>query len=193
MFIKDWKKEIFTIPNLLSLFRLILIPVYVHIYLNATTDRQYLLAGTVMALSCITDMIDGKIARHFNMISHVGKVLDPLADKFTQLALILCLSAKYPILYPVLALFLTKEFFQLFVFLFHIRKGKALPGALMAGKICTTVMFVSLIALVLFPNLNELTVDIIVLVDAAFLMNSFICYILAYFGKNKKIQDVDAE
>lgn len=193
MFIKDWKKEIFTIPNLLSLFRLILIPVYVYIYLNATTDRQYLLAGAIMALSCITDMVDGKIARHFNMISHVGKVLDPLADKFTQLALILCLSARYPILYPVLVLFLTKEFFQLFVFLFHIRRGKALPGALMAGKICTTVMFVSLIALVLFPNLNEITVDIIVLVDAAFLMNSFICYILAYFGKNKKIQDVETE
>lgn len=191
MFIKDWKKEILTIPNLLSLFRLILIPVYVYIYLNAETDSQYLLAGVVMALSCITDMIDGKIARHFNMISHVGKVLDPLADKFTQLALILCLSAKYPILYPVLVLFLSKEFFQLIVMVIFLRKGQALNGALMAGKICTTVMFVSLIALVLFPRLNETAVDIIVLADAAFLINSFLSYVFAYFGKNKKIQDVE--
>lgn len=191
MFIKDWKKETFTIPNLLSLFRLILIPVYVYIYLNATEDRQYLLAGAIMAISCLTDMIDGKIARHFNMISNVGKVLDPLADKFTQLALILCLSAKYPILYPVLILFLTKEVFQLIVAIIHIRKGKALPGALMAGKVCTTVMFVSLIALVLFPNMNELAVDCIVVLDAVFLLNSFICYFLAYFGKNRKVQDVE--
>lgn len=190
MFIKDWKKEILTIPNLLSLFRLVLIPVYVYIYLNAQKDSEYLLAGIIMALSCITDMVDGKIARHFNMISNVGKVLDPLADKFTQLALILCLSAKYPILYPVLVLFLAKEFFQLIVFIVHIRKGQALDGALMAGKICTTVLFVSLIGLVLFPHLNETAVDIIVLIDAGFLINSFICYVLAYFGKNKKIQDV---
>lgn len=192
-FIKDWKKEVFTIPNLLSLFRLVLIPVYVHIYLNAQTDQEFVLAGTIMAISCLTDMVDGKIARHFNMISNVGKVLDPIADKFTQLALILCLSAKYPILYPVLVLFLTKEFFQLVLFLFHIRNGKALPGALMAGKICTTVLFVSLIGLVLFPHLNDITVDIIVLVDAIFLLFSFISYILAYFGKNNKVQNVETE
>lgn len=193
MYIKDWKKEIFTIPNLLSLFRLVLIPVYVYIYLNAVEKYQYLIAGTIMALSCLTDMIDGKIARHFNMISKVGKVLDPLADKFTQLALILCLSAKYPILYPVLALFLVKEFFQLIVAIIHFRKGKVLPGALMAGKVCTTVLFTSLIALVLFPDMNELLVDIIVIADAGFLLFSFICYILAYFGKNAKIQDLDQE
>lgn len=190
MFIKDWKKEIFTIPNLLSMFRLVLIPVYVHIYLNAVEDQEYLLAGTVMALSCVTDLIDGKIARHFNMISNVGKVLDPLADKFTQLALILCLSAKYPILYPVLILFLAKELFQLFVAIIHIRKGQALPGALMIGKICTTILFVSLIALVLFPRMNPIAADVIVLVDAGFLLASFIGYVMAYFGKNKKIQDV---
>ena len=193
MFIKNWKKEIFTIPNLLSLFRLVLIPAYVHIYLTATTDSEYILAATIMAVSCLTDMVDGKIARHFNMITNVGKVLDPLADKFTQLALILCLSAKYPILYPVLALFLVKEFFQLFVAIFHIRKGKALPGALMAGKVCTTVMFVSLIALVMFPNLNEFAVDVIVLTDAVFLLVSFVSYVLAYYGKNKKVQDVEKE
>lgn len=192
-FIKDWKKEILTIPNLLSLFRLLLIPVYVHIYLNAETDREYVMAGTIMALSCLTDMIDGKIARHFNMISHVGKVLDPLADKITQLTLILCLASEYPILYPVLILFLTKEFFQLFLFLFHIRKGKALPGALMAGKICTTVLFISLIGLVLFPHIPVFAVDLIVLTDAIFLLISFISYIFAYFGKNSKVQNMETE
>lgn len=191
MYMKNWKKEILTIPNFLSLFRLLLIPVYVCVYLNARYQRQYLLAGAIMALSCLTDMIDGKIARHFHMISNVGKVLDPLADKFTQLALILCLSAKYPILYPVLALFLVKEFFQLIVAIIHIRRGKALPGALMAGKVCTTVLFISLIALVLFPQLSEPAVDVIVLTDGVFLTISFVSYILAYYGKNAKVQDVE--
>ena len=92
MLIKNWKKEIFSIPNLLSFFRLALIPVYAYIYLNATQMHQYVLAGTIMAVSCLTDMIDGKIARHFNMIPTVGKILDPIADKMTQFTLTLCLS-----------------------------------------------------------------------------------------------------
>ena len=191
MFIKDWKKEVFTIPNFLSLVRFLLIPVYVSIYLHAETDSDYLLAGIVLAISCLTDLVDGKIARHFNMISKVGKVLDPLADKFTQLALILCLSDRYPLLYPVLALFLAKEFFQLIVFIIHLRKGQALDGALMAGKVCTTVLFSSLIMLVLFPRMNEVTVDIIILVDAVFLLYAFGSYVLAYFGKNKKLQNME--
>ena len=85
---KNWKKDIFTIPNMLSVFRLLLIPVYVAIYLNAQTLTDHLVAGSILAVSCLTDMIDGKIARHFNMISTTGKVLDPLADKLTQFTLL---------------------------------------------------------------------------------------------------------
>ena len=174
MFIKNWKKEIFTIPNLLSLFRLLLLPVYAYIYLNAQEDYQFLIAGTIMALSCITDLIDGKIARRYNMISNLGKILDPLADKITQFTLILCLSLKYSVLIPVLALLLVKDVFQLVLGLINLRKGKMLPGALMAGKVCTTVLFVSLIALVLFPNMDPGVVNVIAGVDAIFLVISFL-------------------
>ena len=191
MFNKDWKKEVFTIPNLLSLFRLALIPVYVTVYLNAEEDWQYFVAGAILAVSCVTDLIDGKIARRFHMISTVGKVLDPLADKATQFTLTLCLSVHYPVLRPVLVLFVIKEGFQLIVGIIHFRKGKMLPGALMAGKICTTILFVSLIALVLFPGIPRGAVNAIALVDTGFLIFSFISYILAYFGKNTKVQDMD--
>ena len=191
MFIKDWKKEVFTIPNLLSLFRLALIPVYITVYLNAEEDWQYYVAGAILAVSCVTDLIDGKIARRFHMISTVGKVLDPLADKATQFSLTLCLSVHYPVLRPVLVLFVIKEGFQLIVGIIHFRKGKMLPGALMAGKICTTILFVSLIALVLFPGIPRGAVNAIALVDTGFLIFSFISYILAYFGKNTKVQDMD--
>ena len=191
MFIKDWKKEIFTIPNLLSLFRLILIPVYMVIYLNATEPHQYFIAGSILAVSCLTDMIDGKIARHYNMISTVGKILDPVADKITQFTLTLCLSLKHPPLRPVLLLFIIKEVFQLVAGLVNLRKGKMLPGALLAGKVCTTILFVSLIALVLFPDLPPAVVNLVALIDTVFLVISFVSYILAYFGKNTKVQDMD--
>jgi len=187
----NWKREFFTIPNLLSLFRLALIPVYITIYLNATQPHQYFVAGMILAVSCLTDMIDGKIARHFNMITTVGKVLDPLADKLTQLALTICLSMRYPVLRPVLLLFLVKEFFQLFAAIFNYRKGKALDGALISGKICTTVLFISLIILVLIPNMPPMAVDIIAIVDGAFLAITFVHYIFAFFGKHAKVQDIE--
>lgn len=193
MLIKNWKKEIFSIPNLLSFFRLALIPVYAYIYLNATQTHQYVLAGTIMAVSCLTDMIDGKIARHFNMITTVGKILDPIADKMTQFTLTLCLSLEYPVLMPVLALFVVKEAFQLIAGIFFLRKGRMLPGALMTGKVCTTVLFISLIALLLFPEMNPAVVNVIALTDGVFLAISFVSYVLAYFGKNQKVQDLEAE
>ena len=189
----QWKKEICTIPNLLSLFRLLLVPVYVTAYLRAETAWDHFLAGAILAVSCLTDAIDGKIARKFHMISHVGKVLDPLADKIPQFALTICLSFHYPALYPVLTLFVVKELFQLAAVIINLRKGKALSGALFAGKLCTTVLFVTMILMVLFPNLPEKIVWGIALLDFTLLSVSFLCYILAYFGKNKKLEDLHPE
>lgn len=191
MFINDWKKDVFTIPNMLSMFRLILIPVYITLYLNATDAYDYLLAGSILVVSCLTDMIDGKIARHFNMISTLGKILDPVADKLTQFALIICLSIKYPIMRFVTVLFFLKELFQGVVGIANLRKGKMLPGALMAGKICTTVLFISLILLVLLPDLREAVVNTIAVIDTLFLLYSFVSYVFAYFGKNVKVQDLN--
>ncbi|MDO5399922.1 MAG: CDP-alcohol phosphatidyltransferase family protein [Eubacteriales bacterium] len=190
MSMKNLKKEIFTIPNLLSLFRLVLIPVYISLYMNAEAPWEYLTAGGVLALSCLTDLADGKIARHFNMISTLGKILDPVADKLTQFTLVLCLSLKYPVLNPVLALFVVKELFQMVVGIFHLCRGRMLPGALMAGKVCTTVLFISLTALVLFPTMPPAMVNLIALTDGVFLLISFLSYIFAYFGKHKKVTDL---
>jgi len=193
MFMKSWKKEILTIPNLLSLFRLGLIPVYVRIYLKAREPVQFYIAGMIMALSCLTDLVDGKIARHFNMVSTLGKILDPLADKITQLSLTICLSLKYPVLNPVLVLFVVKEAIQLILGAVFLYRGKMLDGALMAGKICTTVLFTSLIALVLFPGIPAAAVKAIAITDSIFLMISLTHYLLAYFGKTAMIKDLHTD
>ena len=191
MFVKDWKKEILTIPNLLSLFRLVLIPVYVVIYLNARDSADYYLAAGILAVSCLTDLIDGKIARHFNMISTLGKILDPLADKATQFALIICLAMRYPILLFLVALFVIKESFQLIAGCVNLRKGKMLKGALISGKICTTVLFLSLILMVMLPELGEPAVRIITYVDAAFMIISFTEYVITYIRRENKFSSLN--
>lgn len=191
MFIKDWKKEIFTIPNLLSLFRLLLIPVYVVIYLNAQDRADYYLAAGILAVSCLTDLVDGKIARYFHMQSTVGMLLDPVADKATQFTLIVCLAIRYPILWGLVGLFVVKEGFQLIVGGITFRKGKMLNGALLPGKVCTTILFVSLIILVMLPSPSKSLVTAFTAIDAAFMIVAFVAYILAYFGRNKKIHDIE--
>ena len=191
MFIKNWKKEILTIPNLLSLFRIALIPVYLHIYLNADSPGDYTTAAVILAVSCLTDMVDGKIARKFNMITNLGKVLDPIADKLTQLALMICLSLSRKPIRLLLCLFLIKEFFQFCAMVGSYYHGKALNGALMSGKISTTVLFTSLGLMILFPNLSDRTVNVITCISLVFLMVAFVDYIRAYFGKNKKIYDLE--
>ena len=189
----NWKKEILTIPNLLSLFRLVLIPVYMAIYLNATTAQDYYLSAAILAVSCLTDMIDGKIARHFNMISTVGKILDPFADKATQFMLILCLALKYPVLWYLVGLFVVKEGFQLVAGGITLRKGRMLDGALISGKVCTTILFLSLIILVMLPTLSQTAALIITIVDSGFMINAFIQYIFAYIGKSNYIHDIPEE
>ena len=191
MIIKNWKKEILTIPNLLSFFRLILIPVYMVIYINAQQTRDYILAGSILAVSCLTDMVDGKIARKFNMITTFGKFLDPLADKITQFTLIICLALRYPILWAISILFCVKELFQLIAGILAANRGYILKGALITGKVCTTVLFVSLVTLVLFPNISDIAVSIIALTDGAFLLIAFADYFRTYAEKSSHFQPLD--
>lgn len=193
MFIKDWKKDICSIPNLLSLMRLVLIPVYVSIYLNAQEPADYYLSAGILAVSCLTDLIDGKIARHFNMITALGKVLDPLADKLTQFTLILCLALKAEsgLLWYLIGLFVLKESFQLIAGGIRLRKGIMLKGALFSGKICTTILFVSLIIMVMMPEMPLKTMNLIIIVDAVFLLIAFVHYAVAYFCMDNKFQAVE--
>ena len=188
---KDWKKEICTIPNMLSLFRLILIPIYVTIYWKAEKPSDYALAAAILAISCLTDLIDGRIARKYNMISTVGKVLDPIADKVTQFCLLICLAAEYPILWSLTSLFVIKESFQLIAMVVAYYKGKMLKGALFSGKLCTTILFISLIIMVFFHNSIGLQfVNLITCIDATFLLIAFADYAVTYWKKTSMMEDI---
>lgn len=192
MFLNDWKKDILNIPNLLSLLRLIMVPFYSIIYLNAKISFHYITAGIILLVSCLTDTIDGKIARKYNMETSLGRVLDPFADKITQFVLIICTSTRYSVLQYVLFIFLVKECFQICVGLLNLSKGKILPGAIPAGKICTAVLFISMIILVINPNISNAAVNVIAYTDVLFLIISFAGYFVAYYGPNEKILDIES-
>ena len=99
-------KERFSIPNLMGYFRLLLIPVFCYLYL---AKEAYHWAAGVVLLSSLTDLFDGMIARKFNMITNLGKALDPIADKLTHGALALCLAFRYPQMWVLFGLMVLKE------------------------------------------------------------------------------------
>ena len=181
-----FKKDVFTIPNLLSLLRLALVPVYSALYLK--TDYS-LLAAMILAFSCLTDLLDGYIARRFHMTSNLGKVLDPLADKITQLAVILCLSTRYPLVNALIPLFLTKEILQSLLAYFYLRNGKILNGALWAGKICTAILFTSLVLMMMTSSMNSELVKYLVIMNGLFLSLSLVSYLNVYFVNTSKLCD----
>ena len=191
---KDWKKDILTIPNILSLLRLIMIPIYLTIYLRADTPADYALSAAILAISCITDLLDGYIARRFHMISTVGKFLDPIADKVTQFSLLLCFVSEYPVLWSLTVLFVIKEGVQLVAMMLAYSKGKVLKGALLSGKICTTVLFLSMIGMVLFHDrISQGFVTIITYIDGTFMLIAFLQYIFTYWKQTPMIQDFSQE
>ena len=166
------KKELLSIPNLMGYFRLIMIPVFVWLYLKASTDADYYRAAIVMGISSITDMFDGMIARKFNMITEF-----PLADKLTHGAILLCLWSRYPLILLLLVLFVLKEGFMLVMGAIKLREGKKLNGAKWFGKCCTALLFVVLFLLLLFPHMSLVTVNVLILLCAAAMFITLLLYI----------------
>lgn len=115
------KNKIFTIPNLLSLFRLCLIPVIIWLYCE---KENFLWTTIVLILSGVTDIVDGYIARHFNMVSDFGKAFDPVADKLTQIAMLFCLLSRFQYMIIPLVLLVVKEISTAVTGLISIKKPK---------------------------------------------------------------------
>lgn len=169
-------KEIFSIPNILSYVRILLIPVFIGVYINAQTPRDYYLAALIILISGLTDFADGQIARRFNMITELGKALDPVADKLTQAAIVFSLMFRYQGMIFVVVLFVIKELFMLINDLVLMRKGKKLGGAMWYGKVSTAVFYVLTFILIAFPEISTAWANVLMGVTGFFLLLSFIMY-----------------
>ena len=148
------RKEIFSIPNILSYFRVLLIPVFMYLYFKADTAREYYVATVVVGVSSITDLLDGFIARRFNMVTELGKLVDPVADKLTQLALIICLLKRYQLMWLLLAVHVIKEALMAIIGLIILKhNGQKLDGAKWYGKVSTAMVYIVMFLLLLLPTM----------------------------------------
>ena len=159
MLSKNMKKEILTVPNLLSLFRLLLIPLYIVLYLRASEPDDYIVAAAILAVSCLTDMIDGKIARQFNQITTLGKFLDPIADKLLTSSVLFMLIVDGTIPAPwgviVVTIIIAREFMVSALRLIAASKGIVLAADIW-GKAKTMVQMIAIPVCMLIPFLIEI-------------------------------------
>lgn len=177
---KETAREYFSIPNLLSYFRLILIPVYLVVYFRAEEPGDYVWAALVIAVSGFTDMFDGKIARHFNMITEWGKLIDPVADKLTMASVALSLAFDFPLMRAVFALYVVKEGFMGVMGLIMLRRGFKLDGAMWYGKVCTAVTYAVVFLLLVIPGMPEQVSSTLIGICLAVTIAAFVGYIGFY-------------
>ena len=169
------RKQIFSIPNILGYFRILLLPLIVWRYVTADSIAEFHMAAVIIGISGITDF-----ARKFNMITNLGKIVDPVADKLTQAAIVFSLSFRFQWLIPVVVLFVIKEGVMGIMGVILLKKGKMLNGAKWFGKVSTAVLYVVMFILILAPNIQEQIANMLIVLSGFLLLMSFILYIPVY-------------
>lgn len=136
------------LPNMLSLFRIALIPFAAYFF----SRNNFEMALAVFVLACVTDVLDGYIARKYNLITDIGTVLDPLADKGMQVTVLISMSIHDLMPWVVTLFFLAKEL-TMFLGSVFLYKKRIIISANLYGKISTVVTSVCVVIILLFKDI----------------------------------------
>lgn len=142
------KKE--NIPNILTIIRFILIP---FIFISVVS-RHYLIGIIIFTMSAITDILDGFIARKYNYITDIGKLIDPLADKFTQVALLLALTILQLLPWWILAIVFVKECVMVISASVLYSKKDVVVYSKWYGKLATVLFYLAIICSLIINQFN---------------------------------------
>lgn len=193
----EWNKEkkvdfryIFTIPNILSYLRILMIPPFMYLFLKG----KYIESAIVIVLSGLSDCIDGFLARRLNQITQLGKMIDPVADKLTLIAVGVCLSVTEPMIIPVIFILALKDILMLIGASVLLKKHIMPVASAWYGKVGTVCFYVSVAAIVVFDIIlkfeNFGIVSFIMLsVTAVIMIYSLIRYYLIFRALIKEAKE----
>ncbi|MBE6994475.1 MAG: CDP-diacylglycerol--glycerol-3-phosphate 3-phosphatidyltransferase [Ruminococcaceae bacterium] len=136
------------LPNALSLFRLFLVPVFLCVFFS-TLPHAYLLAAGVFLLAGLTDILDGRLARKYNQVTMLGRILDPLADKMMSLSVLTGMAMRHLIPAAVTIIYIAREVFQMAGGALLFRYLKDMPPSNKWGKAATALLYVAILATIL--------------------------------------------
>lgn len=169
-----------TVPNALSVLRILVVPFFAWRFLKG----DLVTAAVLLCLSGLSDLFDGMIARKFDQITELGKMLDPFADKLTQGVVALCLAVKFPVICPVLAIFILKELTMLCCGGYLLLKKQKRPcAAQWYGKVATVMFYISVSVIVVIdgffpvkPVTFEVVAYVLLILTAAMMIYSAVRY-----------------
>ena len=174
------------IPNILSVFRILLVPVFIVLFFTQNLGWALL----IFVLAGITDVVDGFLARHFNWVTNVGKLLDPFADKLMQCSVLICMYLKNLIPNFVVAIYLTKELLMLIGSVFVFKNKNIIVQSDWTGKAATTIFYLAIVLLICFSLLHaEVPYWVVLLICGVAVCSTvfaFINYTLKYLSAQKR-------
>lgn len=172
------------VPNILTCCRIAMVFLFVFFYFSRLELRFYI-AGAVFALAGLTDIVDGYLARKYHAVSHLGKILDPVADKLMQLAVFVCLYLDRLIPMWILILFAFKEGVLLMGGALILKRGRNMESSKWYGKFGTVLIYAAVMPLILFPDLKSIVIYGIM---AVAILWSFIALVLYIFDRKDAVR-----
>ncbi len=179
---REGEDRLITLPNILSFVRILMIPFIILSFLQ----REYLLGAVFVILSGLTDLLDGYAARRFGDITKIGKMLDPVADKLTQVAILIGLVIYFPLAAITLVIFVLKEFTMALYNLYFMYKGHEYEGAIIYGKVSTMVFYISMIIIFLIKGMSTTLSVFLLILTTSFLLISWIGHMIEYTNQYKE-------
>jgi len=130
-----------------------LVPVFVAVFFSDSA-KAYSFAVFIFLFAGFTDVLDGIIARKYHMITRLGRILDPLADKLMVFSALVCVSVRNLIPWWIAMIYLIKEVIQAVAGAVFFSKLKDMPSSNIIGKTATIIFYVAIATLVLFDNVS---------------------------------------
>ena len=134
------------------------------------------ITAILVVLSGLTDVVDGFIARRFNMISDLGKALDPVADKLTQIAILFCLVTRFPLILLPLVLIIVKEISSGVLRAIILHKANEVEGAVWHGKANTVILYTVMFIHIVWYSIPAVVSAVCILASTAMMLLSFVLY-----------------
>lgn len=178
------------IPNLLTIFRMFLVPIYLSIMFFSNLENRFLVSGLIFILAGITDVLDGKIARKYDLITDLGTVLDPIADKMMIFAVLISYTIEGILPSWILFVIGIKEIIMIFGGgILYINKGKQVIPSNIFGK-AATVSFYGATLSVIFKTPSKFS-EILFIITVILNIFAFINYIIIYINKRKNVKEIN--
>lgn len=184
--------DLVTIPNLLTYLRLILIAPFIYFFVQG----NYLLAAVCLVVSGLSDCFDGMLARKLHQETPLGRILDPIADKLTLIAVAICMLIYIPALLPLMIALVVKDFTMLVCGLIILIKKIPMPASRWYGKMATVVFYISVGVIIFLKAVyqyeNPTLIFILFCVTVAFMLFAILNYAKMFLDlmkeyKNKEI------